>query len=139
MFQTTTRTPVHPVINDVVAPARLFEIARIRFDGARNTLRQPGLLRAPTALAAVITIGQISSGINALDSVLVPSTGFELRRRAASAIDRARESVALLRAYHEVVIPFGDTSRPTSALPPAAGVMLREAISQLTMAVAELR
>lgn len=139
--KTTIVTPAftQPIAADVVSPARLFEIARIRLDGALGSLRQPGGVFAPTALATVIALGQVRSGVGALESVLVPSTSFDLRSRAETSIARAREGVAMLRRYHDLVVSNGDRHVLLSDLSETARMTLGEATEQLSAAALALR
>ena len=120
----------------VVAPGRLFAVARLRLAGAANTIRPDRTAHAPTSLAATIAISQAQAGISALRSILVPTTSFDLRRRAAATIGDAEQGVRVLSSYRDEMLQFGDDSVPLTALTPRTRVLLDEAITRLEDAAA---
>lgn len=124
------------VASDVVAPGRLFAVARLRLQGAASTIRTDASGEAPTSLAASIAINQANSGINTLRSILVPTTSFDQRRRAAVAIDHAEQGLRALRSYREAMLEFGDQAKPIDALHPRLRVLLTEAIDRFDGAAA---
>jgi hypothetical protein len=121
---------------DAVSPGRLFALARLRLQGAAATVRPDMAAEAPSALAASVAIRQAESGISSLRSILVPTTSFELRRRASVAIDHAEFGAQLLLAYRDLMLPFGDQTLPLATIPERARALLGDAIDQLDIAAA---
>lgn len=121
---------------DLVSPSRLFEMAASRFEAALATSTIGGPGTSPSAIVAVMASQQVRAGINTLQSIIVPSTPFEVRTRATRAIDHARRAVELLGQYHASVVGRGDGAHRNETLPPqtvraleAGRLNLRSAIS----------
>lgn len=93
---------------DVVSPSRLFAVARLRIQGAADSVRPSRSEFAPTALNVVYAISQAKAGISALHSIIVPGVSYSLRQRADVAVEHAQRGISLLRRFHELVLPFGD-------------------------------
>lgn len=93
---------------ETVSPSRLFGLARARLQSALGTLDAAGPQAVPGAVLTVLAINQAQAGIQTLRSVLVPATPFDYRDRAATAVDRSRQAIDALRAYHGHVLPLGD-------------------------------
>jgi hypothetical protein len=124
---------------DVVAPARLFSIARIRFDSALTTLEPLDGHSAPSAIATTIALDQVQQGIGALRAVLVPSTSYALRRDATAAIDDAQRAIPLLRRYQQEVAARGDGPFDRDSLAPVVQLLHRQAVDSLEQARLHLR
>lgn len=116
---------------DVVSPSRLFRLGHLRIEGAIDRLRPTVRGTAPDALSAVLAMRQVEAGIGAFGSVLVPSSPILQRRRAASAIDHARDALALLQHYHSDVQHLGEGPLPLDSLRPATRLMLDQTIDRL--------
>lgn len=99
---------------DAVGPSRLFSVAEVRLRSAADAIR-PESEFAPSVTWASHAISQAKAGINALRSILVPGTSFDVRRRASTAIDFAEAGTAALRRYHDGMLKYGgDPVRMTS-------------------------
>jgi hypothetical protein len=102
---------------DLVSTSQLFLLAATRFDAALATSTIGGPRTAPSAIVAVMALQQAQAGLNNLQSINVPMTPFDVRTRAARAMDHARQGIALLREYHADVAGLGDGAHAREMLP----------------------
>jgi len=92
---------------DIVSPSRLFEYAGARFQDAIGAIESPGEGRAANGSAVRTAIAQASSGVRALESVMVPSSPSSQRSTASQAMILARGGIAALTRYEAAVAPYG--------------------------------
>jgi hypothetical protein len=125
--------------SDLVSPSHLFQLASIRFESAIATSRIGGPRTAPSAIVAVMALQQAQSGLNSLQSIQVPNTPFDVRNRAARAMDHARHAIDLLRMYHGHVVDLGDSAHPRESLSVQAIGLLDDGRRELLTAIAIAR
>jgi hypothetical protein len=124
---------------DLVSPSRLFELAATRFDAALATSTIGGPDTSPSAMVAVMAMQQVQSGLNSLQSINVPTTPWDVRTRAARAIDQAHQAVDLLRQYHAEVVGLGDHAHGNDTLPPLTLGLLESGRLHLRLAISIAR
>jgi hypothetical protein len=120
---------------DVVSPSKLLSIACERFALALRIVGSNETPYVPTALAASVAIREATSGIGALQSVLVPSTPWGPREIAAAAMTQAKRALTQLEQYREVMGPRGERSWTRADLDPGTLVLLDTARASLRQAV----
>jgi hypothetical protein len=137
-----TPTPLGTVgtldTNDVVSPTRLLELARDRFELSLASLGMRGRGNAPSGHVTVLALNQVEAGVRSLRSVLVPTSTFELRARAASAIDQAKVATDLLRDYLFETVEFGERPPKLAELSTVARLALDAAKARLQLIIGTL-
>jgi hypothetical protein len=119
-------------------PSQLFDYARNRFAVSLSTLQVGGRGIAPSVHVTTLAMQQMDAGVRLLKSSLVPSTPFEMRARAASAIDQVAEVTSLLQRYRTSVVPFEDRSPRRTELQPSALLWLDSARARLQAVIGSL-
>lgn len=143
--QPVAMTSIAPVavepspIADAVSPTRLLGLARARLQSALGTLGVVGPEGMPSALLTVLAINQAEAGVQSLRSMLVPGTPLDYRNRAATAVDRSRQAIDALRAYHVDVLPLGDGPLDPALVHEGSRVHLASARELLQSVVGALR
>ena len=102
---------------DAVQPARLFAIAKVRLHSAIDALYRDGSPHAPSALSTGFALQQVDTAVGALRGINVPTSSFQHRRRASTAIDHAQRGAELLRTYQDDVQAMGDDPFLRESLP----------------------
>lgn len=124
---------------DLVSPSRLFDLAATRFEAALATSRIGGPRTSPSSIVTVLAMHQADTGLRTLKSISVPSTPFQVRTRAARAIDHARQGIDLMRQYHAAVVGRGDGAHGNGTLPIETIGLINKGRLQLRAAIAIAR